>query len=77
LSGADDAADERKPTMKITAKSLLRSALKLVESASIREWAMSERNAPIWLQIAENAVKKGSTDPHRFAAYITATAIGL
>lgn len=61
---------------------LLNGALEHVESKSIREWVVSEHNAPLWLQIAENAVSKGK-DPQnpdhvlRFATYIVCTAIGL
>jgi len=47
-------------------------ALELVESESIRAWARSEKNLPIWLQLAA-----GKSDPTRFAAFIVATAIGL
>jgi hypothetical protein len=64
----------------VTPETLLAAALEHVESASIRAWATSEHNRPIWLQIAAGAIKKapdGSPDVHRFAAYILCNAIGL
>lgn len=61
------------------AEQFFEDSLKRVESASIREWASSERNRPIWLELAGTALKnKGpSADPDTFAACIVATAIGL
>jgi hypothetical protein len=61
----------------ITAGQLLTDALALVESPSVRTWAQSTHNAPVWAQIAETAIQKGQVDVNQFAAYITATAIGL
>lgn len=62
-----------------TAAQFLDEALARVESKSIREWASSERNRPIWEEIAGKALQnKGpSADPSMFAAYVVATAIGL
>jgi hypothetical protein len=61
---------------KTAAKKLLADSLLKVESKSIREWVVTTQNKPIWLQIAENAVKKTNPDPTTFAAYIVCVAIG-
>lgn len=53
----------------------LEAALEMVESKSIREWATSANNGPLFLKMAENAVKK-NTAPETFAAYIVCLAIG-
>jgi hypothetical protein len=63
-------------TTKTAAKKLLADSLLKVESKSIREWAVTPQNKPIWLQIAENAVKNTNPDPANFAAYIVCVAIG-
>lgn len=60
-----------------TAVTLLAEALAMVESKSIREWAMSPRNRMIWREIAATAVKNGKANPENLCAYIVATAIGL
>jgi hypothetical protein len=64
---------------KAAAETLLTSALAHVESASIRSWATSEHNRPIFIQIAQAAIRKsgGAPDVHMFAAYIVSSAIGL
>lgn len=61
------------------AATLFASALEKVESKSIREWATTAHNAPLFLKIAESSIagKKKCADPEWFAAYIVATAIGL
>lgn len=61
---------------KITNTQLLESALEKVESKSIKEWANSTSNRPIFEKIAQGAIDKGNTDVNRFAAYITCLAIG-
>lgn len=61
----------------MNANELFTKALAKVESASIRSWATSERNGPLWLAAAEDAVNAGKNDPNRFATLIVATAIGL
>jgi hypothetical protein len=57
---------------------LFEQALALVESKSIRAWASTAHNRPVWLRIAERTAAKGgpSAEPVRFAAYITLTAMG-
>jgi len=57
---------------------LLDEALSHVESDSVREWANSEHNRPIWEKIAQGALDKngGEYDVHRLAAYIVCVAIG-
>jgi hypothetical protein len=62
-----------------TPETLLAAALEHVESASVRAWATTDHNRPIFVTIAASAIQKsnGSPDVHRFAAYIVALAIGL
>ena len=57
-------------------KMLLAAALKLVESESIRSWAQSAKNGPIWEQIAAQHVKKGQLAPNVLCTRIVSTAIG-
>ena len=59
------------------AVALLSEALKRVQSDSVRAWAQSERNAPIWLKAAGQAVARGKVCPDMFAAWIVAEAMGL
>lgn len=58
---------------------LLSEALRKVKSDSIRKWATSANNFPLWQKIAKDAVKKGGrlNDPDWFAGYIVATAMGM
>ena len=56
---------------------LFGQALARVESESIREWASSPYNMPIWLEAARRAVESGNTDPDHFAAMIVSQAMGL
>jgi hypothetical protein len=53
---------------KQAAKKLLNDSIKLVESKSIRQWATSDH--PLWLQIANQAISNGKTDPLAMATYI-------
>ena len=58
---------------------LLQSAIDMIESKPIREWARSEHNAPIWQKIAENAYEKNGGDRNsqlRLSSYIMCVAIG-
>jgi hypothetical protein len=57
---------------------LLDEALSRVESESIREWASSAHNRPIWEKIAQGALDKsgGEYDPNRLCAYLVCVAIG-
>lgn len=61
------------------AEQLFKEALSKVESASIREWAESAHNRPIFVELAGIAIaKKGpSSDPTMFSAFIVSKAIGL
>lgn len=61
---------------KRAAKKFLSDSLERVESKSIREWATSAHNYPLWLEIAAKAVANGKTDTSMFAAYIACVAIG-
>lgn len=57
-----------------SAAEFLSEALTHVESASIREWAISEHNYPLWIKLAGSNRKLGAV---RLATYIVTTAIGL
>lgn len=60
------------------AETLLTQALERIESPSIKAWATSEHNRPIFIKIAESALKKNpQTDALQFSTYITCQAIGL
>ena len=65
--------------MKSPSKQLLKDALGKVESKSIREWATSKSNAPIWAKIAQGSYVKNGDGPEavlKLASYITVVAIG-
>jgi hypothetical protein len=59
------------------ADKLLADALARVESASIRAWATSAHNHPLFKSEAQARVEKGRTDPTAFATAIVCLAIGL
>jgi hypothetical protein len=63
----------------MNAEQLFEQALTKVESSTIRIWANSERNRPLWIKMAEAAIVKhnGEPDVSIFAALIVAQAIGL
>lgn len=58
---------------------LLEVALAKVESDSIRAWANSDHNRPVWEKIAQTAVdnKGDDVDPVAFSTYIVCEAMGL
>lgn len=54
------------------------SAIALIQSTSIQEWARSERNLPHIIKAAEAALTKNpKAEPQRFATMLIATAMGL
>jgi hypothetical protein len=57
---------------------LLQAALERVESDSIRRWAGSDHNRPLFEEHAQGALDKGdgAYDPDRYAAWIVCLAIG-
>jgi hypothetical protein len=61
----------------MTANELLTKSLELVESRSIREWAVTPRNGPLWLQTCQTAIDNNKADPERMAAYIVCVAMGM
>lgn len=65
----------------ITAEQLFVQAIERVESASIKAWAQTEHNRPIFIKLAQLNVDKNSQNPEvsvpMFAAYIVSSAIGL
>lgn len=60
-------------TALVTAEKLFETALAKVESKSIREWATSERNRPLFLQWISVT---GTTDTDKIVIYIVSNAIG-
>lgn len=54
----------------------LDEALSKVESGSIRAWANSDHNRPIFEKLAQKAVDKGEPDSDTFASYVVLLAIG-
>lgn len=57
---------------------LLDEALSEVESDSVRNWANSAHNRPLWEKIAQrNLDKNPDTDVLRFSAYIVCQAMGM
>lgn len=63
----------------MNAEQLFEQALAKVESDSIRQWAETEHNKPLWLKMAQGAIEKhnGQPDVSLFSALIVSTAIGL
>ena len=55
---------------------LLTEAIEQVESRSIRDWATSAHNAPIFLAIARKSLKQGKTPPHMLCSSIVCCAMG-
>ena len=65
---------------KAEAKKFLSEALKHVESKSIRAWATSERNFPIWIEITKSWLERGGPSEEtrmRLTIDIVSQAIGL
>lgn len=58
------------------ARRFLDAALALVESASIRAWANSAHNRPLFEEEALLRIKKGRTDVHYFVITIVSLAMG-
>lgn len=59
---------------KTKATKVLNQALELIESDSIRAWAQTPHNKPIFVEMIST---KEATDPVRFAGLIVALAVGL
>lgn len=56
---------------------LFRDALAQIESESIRDWATSDHNKPLFERHCERVVAKGKdVEPAGLAAYIVCLAIG-
>ncbi len=63
--------------MTTKAEQFLNDALKSVESESIRAWATSDHNRPLWIKYAAAVLAKNpNSEPIRFATYLTLTAMG-
>lgn len=61
----------------MNAQQLFEASLNKVESKSIRAWAQTDHNKPLWLDICQNALNNKKSDPSAMAAYMVAVAIGL
>lgn len=60
------------------AEKLFETALSLVDSGSIRAWAQSEHNRPIFIKLAQNMLNNGPDGAHhKLATLIVSNAIGL
>ncbi len=60
------------------AEQLFETALSLVDSGSIRAWAQSEHNRPIFVKLAQCVLDKGPDGAHhKLAVLIVSNAIGL
>lgn len=59
-----------------TPEQLFNAALAKVESKSIRAWAVTDHNRPLWLRIAADCLSRGK-DADFLCLQIVATAIGL
>jgi hypothetical protein len=70
----------KEPDMQTSpAAKLLADAVARIESASIRAWATSDHNEPIWLKIAGGSYRKnggGQDAILRLSTYIVLTAMG-
>lgn len=63
------------------AKELFTKSVERMESVSMREWAQTEHNKPLLLQIAQNAINNGKDpdiddDVLNFSTYMTVLAMG-
>lgn len=58
------------------AETLFVEALKIVQSESIRKWAQTDHNRPLWVDYCGKC-RDTRANPHAVAAYIMALAIGL
>jgi hypothetical protein len=67
----------RPSASKKAAKAFLTLALTHVESASIRAWATTAHNGPLFLAEAQERLRVGRTDATTFATAIVCLAIGL
>lgn len=61
----------------MNANTLYTESLKLVQSNSIRSWAQTDHNKPLWLEICQNAINNKKFDPSAMAAYMVAVAMGM
>lgn len=63
-------------TYTAAALTLFNDSIAKVESESIRKWATSAQNLPLWMDTCQKAVDNGRTDSDRMAAYMVCVAIG-
>lgn len=59
------------------AETLLESALATITSESIKAWATSAHNRPVWIRYAQATIDNGKADPVKLATLILCNAIGL
>lgn len=55
---------------------LFHLAVAKIESKSIREWATSAHNMPLWMETCQKAVDNNRIDADMMAAYMVCVAIG-
>lgn len=55
---------------------LFNDSVAKIESKSIREWATSAHNMPLWMETCQKAVDNNRMDSDRMAAYMVCVAIG-
>jgi len=60
----------------MSAETLFIEALKYVESESIRKWAQTDHNRPLWHNYCSKCTGTRRS-PHAVAAYIVCLAIGM
>lgn len=61
----------------MNAKQLFEASILEIESKSIRAWAQTDHNKPLWMEICREAVKNQKQDPFNMAAYMVAVAMGM
>lgn len=59
------------------AETLFDAALARIESASIKAWANSAHNRPVWIRYAQATIDNGRADAVKLATVILCNAIGL
>lgn len=65
------------PASEHGARKFFHAAIAGVASMSIRKWALSEHNAPIWEREALAWLQAGRTDTTKFTTLIVVEAMGM
>ena len=64
-------------TTKMTPEKLFTESVMMVNSVSIKQWAQTEKNRPVFIQLAQEWIRNGKSDPVMFSTYMVALAMGL